>query len=224
MPHVSRGLIALLCATVVFFALWMVALKPGGSGGSSGSTSQGLGQYQSAINAAHGAVQTASADNARAGADPAPAATSTAPAAKPAPVARVTSTPHATTRSKPPIHPRAVPKPVRHPVTAGGRLAAVQRALRSHKVVALLFYNPAAPDDRAVDQELQGVPTRGRKVFKLAIPLGEIGNYMAIVNEVPVNISPTLVLVAPDHQVDEIVGYADPFEISQRVDQALALR
>jgi hypothetical protein len=32
------------------------------------------------------------------------------------------------------------------------------------------------------------------------------------------------VLVAPNGQADEIVGYTDPFEISQRVADALALR
>ena len=60
-------------------------------------------------------------------------------------------------------------------------------------------------------------------MFKLAIPLSEIESYLPITNQVPVNVSPTLVLVAADGQADEIVGYTDPFEISQRVDDALAL-
>jgi hypothetical protein len=210
MTHVSKPLIGLLLATVVFFALWMVALKPHGSGGSSsGSGNQGLGQYQTDINAAHKAVQTANAASGRAGSVPAAPATVTA-----------TSTVAA--------HPTASPKPLVRPVRtrepAASRLASVQQALRSHRVLALLFYNPGAPDDRAIHRELTGVPTHRGRVFKLAIPLSEIGRYTSITEELPVNLSPTLVLVAPDRQTDEIVGYADPFEISQRIDDALALR
>ena len=61
MAHVSRPLIALLLATVVFFALWLVALKPGGSSPHSSGSGQALGRYQADINAAHQAVQTANA-------------------------------------------------------------------------------------------------------------------------------------------------------------------
>ena len=111
-----------------------------------------------------------------------------------------------------------------HTVTAASRFGAVQRALRRHEVLALLFFNPAAPDDRAVNAELRTVPAHSGKVFKLAIPLSEINSYMAITNRVPVNLSPTLVLIAPNGAADEIVGYADPFEISQRVNDALAIR
>jgi hypothetical protein len=220
MTHASRPLIALLIATVLFFALWMVALKPGGTNtGANGPSKQGLGQYQADINAAHQAVTTANTAGARAGADPAPAATN------PAHTARV-SIPraHAKTTVRPAAAVKATAKPASGARVAKSRLAGVQRALRSHKVLALLFYNPAAPDDRAVHQELAGVPAHGGKVFKLAIPLNEIESYMAVTAAVPVNFSPTLVLVAPNGQANEIVGYADPFEISQRVDDALAVR
>ena len=220
MTHVSRPLIGLLAATVLVFVLWVVALKPGGSSsGANGSPSQGLGQYQSDINAAHHAVATSNASNARAGgADPVPAATTSTPAVK-APVRHAA----VTTTAKPSAAVKLRVKPAGATSTAA-RLSAVQLALHSHKVVALLFYNPSAPDDRAVRQELAGVPARGGKVFKLAIPLNEIESYMAITSEVPVNFSPTLVLIAPNGHADEIVGYADPFEISQRVDDALAIR
>ncbi|HEY1591248.1 MAG TPA: hypothetical protein VGF81_05615 [Solirubrobacteraceae bacterium] len=222
MTHVSRPLIGLLLATVVLFALWTVALKPhGSSGGAGGSANQGLGQYQADINAAHRAVGTANAASARAGAMPARTTAPTAPAA-----AHPTATVHpaATARAAQAARPRPVahPAPARKP--AETRLASVEHAIRSHRVVALLFYNPGAPDDRAVHQELAGVPTHGGRVFKLAIPVGEIRSYTSITEQLSVNLSPTLVLVAPDRQTDEIVGYADPFEISQRVDDALALR
>jgi hypothetical protein len=210
MTHVSRPLIGLLLATVVFFALWMVALKPHSSGGGAGgSANPGLGQYQADINAAHRAVGTANAASARAGAVPSAPATTVDPATAAAPRA---------------VAPKPVARPAPHPKPADSRASSVQRALRSHRVLALLFYNPSAPDDRAIHQELAGIPTHGSRVFKLAIPVTEIRRYTSVVEELPVNLTPTLVLVAPDRQTDEIVGYADPFEISQRVDDALALR
>jgi len=193
MAQVSRPLIALLVATVAFFALWVVALKPhGSSGGSGGGAKAGLGQYQADINAAHHAVQTANGASARAGAD--------------------LATPS-----------RIVTRPAVHIRAAVIRFGAVQHALRSHKALVLLFFNPAAPDDRAVRQELGTVTTHHGRVFKLAIPLSEIHRYTAITAQVPVNLSPTLVLVAPDGRAQEIVGYTDPFEVSQRVDDALVV-
>ena len=60
----------------------------------------------------------------------------------------------------------------------------------------LLFYNPAGADDQAMKQELGGVSTHRGKVFKLAIPLSELPNYTAVTDQVPVNFSPTLVVIA----------------------------
>ena len=225
MAHASKPLIGLLVATVVLFALWVVALKPSGQSGSSGAgASKGLGQYQSDINAAHQAVNTANAASGRVGADPASPAAAAGATQAPLNQAAAAVKPTANTTVKPTAVSRAAAKPATGAHAAATRLGAVQRALHSHEVLALLFYNPAAPDDRAVRQELGNVPRHAGKVFKLAIPLNEIANYLAITNQVPVNVSPTLVLIAPNGQADEIVGYTDPFEVSQRVDDALALR
>ena len=98
MGNVSRPLIALLVATVAFFALWLVALKGGGSGAnnsaptitgsgahaavsSGGSSGGSLGSYQSDINAAKNVQNevngnTASQSAAEAGSSAAPAASS----------------------------------------------------------------------------------------------------------------------------------------------------
>jgi hypothetical protein len=91
-------------------------------------------------------------------------------------------------------------------------------------VVALLFYNPLAADDDAVKQELAGVPTHRGRVVKLTIPLSEASNFTAVTQQVPVNFSPTLVLIAPNGQAGEIVGFSDQLEIAQRVDDALRTR
>jgi hypothetical protein len=105
---------------------------------------------------------------------------------------------------------------------ASKRFSTVQRALRTHKALALLFYNPASADDQAVKRELAAVPTHNGKVVKLTIPLSELARYTAVTAKVPVNFSPTLVVIARSGQAGEIVGFSDTFEITQRVDDALA--
>ncbi len=200
MANVSRPLLALLVSTVAVFALWLVALKPSSS--STPGQPQGLGQYQSAINKAHSAVLTANAANIAEG-----ATLSTAPPSS------LTVEPH-------PVQ----PTPVTHTATvhaaAGG--SPVARALQSGKVLALLFYNPAASDDQALKQELAAVPTHSGRVFKLAIPLSQLANYVLVTGQVPVQVSPTLVLIDSKRQASTIVGFADRFEISQRVADALS--
>ena len=98
----------------------------------------------------------------------------------------------------------------------------VQKALNAHKMVVMLFYNPRAADDLAVKQELSGISGHRGRVVKVIIPLSESANFTPVTQQVPVNFSPTLVLIAPKGQTDEIVGYSDPFEIAQRVDDGLA--
>ncbi|HLY48764.1 MAG TPA: hypothetical protein VKR21_06155 [Solirubrobacteraceae bacterium] len=90
--------------------------------------------------------------------------------------------------------------------------------------MAMLFYNPLAADDQAVKQELATVPTHHGRVVKLTVPLNEASNFTAVTQQVPVNFSPTLVLIAPNRQVGEIVGFSDQLEISQHVDDALAAK
>jgi hypothetical protein len=68
------------------------------------------------------------------------------------------------------------------------------------------------------------VPGHGGQVFKLAIPLSEGSSYAALTNQVPVNISPTLVIIDRRRHADEVVGFADSFEIVQRLSDALSTR
>lgn len=199
MANVSRPLIALLVGTVAVFALWIVALKPSASTSPGGG--HGLGVYQSAIDKAHKAVANSNRASIAPGAAPtapsaAAAAGAGAPAAAAAPVA---------------------PAP-RH------RFDAVSRALRHGKVLALSFFNPSGSDDRAVRRELASVPTRGGRVVKLAVPLSELARYALVTSQVPVTSTPTLVLIDSDRQASTIVGFADRFEISQRVSEALAVK
>jgi hypothetical protein len=101
---------------------------------------------------------------------------------------------------------------------------AVISALRAGKVLALVFYNPGAPDDRAVESELRSIPSHHGAVLPLAIPITELSNYAAVTNQVPVSVSPTLVFIDRAHYATTLVGYASRFEIAQRVGDALAVK
>jgi hypothetical protein len=206
MYHVSRPLIALLVGTVAFFALWLVALKPSSSSTSGGSS--GLGAYQSAIGKAHQAVAQSNAVNAAHGGT---VASTTAVAKAVTPVAKAAAQP-----VRPALPAAHVPR------AAANRVNTVERALREKKVIALLFYNPAAADDQALKGELAAVPTHGARVVKLAVPLSELARYTVLINQVAVEVSPTLVLVDRARRATTIVGFADRFEIAQRVSDALA--
>jgi hypothetical protein len=260
MGNVSRPLLALLVATVAFFALWLVALKGGSSSSSSapritgsgtsasistGSSGGSLGSYQSDINAAKNVQSQVNANTARQGAaeagssstTPAASSASSAPASSAsrrsktsgsasASRAGTTTHHHAKHAAAPTTHARAAHH--RHvvvqpngPATAAARLNAVARALAADKVVALLFYNPAGPDDDAVKAELSTIPTHRGRVVKVAIPLSELPNYATLTAQVPVNFSPTLVIINGHHQATSITGFADTLEIAQRIADAL---
>lgn len=212
----SRSLIALLIGTVVFFALWMFALK-GNSSSSGGSSKHGaLGQYQSDIGAARHAVGVSNGSNAASGNENATSSggasathTSTTPA-------KPSTTSASSTKSNPPVtHVKAQRK------AAAITLSTVQAAITRHKVVALLFYNPVAADDQAVKHELASVPAHRGAVVRLTVPLSEAASFTAVTQQVPLNFSPTLVLISTKDEASEIVGYTDPFEIDQRVLDAL---
>lgn len=230
MARLPKPLIGLLLGTIVFFALWMVALKPKSSAG--GGSQGGLGQYQSAIDKAHQAVTTSNQANAKLGAP-----TATAPAPKPATAAKATPT---STAKTPATAKAAAKAPTKTPATAKAAPAAnsapsitqsptsgvqtIQAAIHAGKVVAVLFYNDAAADDRAVKNELSAVPTHGGKVVRLAVPVSQLTRYSIVTQQIPVVTAPTLVLIDAARQATTITGYADPVEIAQRIDDALSAK
>jgi hypothetical protein len=202
MDNVSRPLIGVLIAAVAALALGYVMLSPSSS--SKTGQPRGLGQYQSAINKAHQAATTANAASAAEGGTVA-----------------TTSTTSATSRSV--TAPRSATKRVaQHVQVDANTPQGIAHALQKRKVVALLFYNPAATDDKAVKQELASVSTHSGKVVKLAVPIGQLARYSLVTNQVPIQVSPTLVLIDRSRDATTIVGFSDRFEIAQRVDDALS--
>src|SRR6516165_5903844 len=177
MRSLPKPLIGLLLGTVAFFAVWMVALKPSSS--SSGGSPSGVGQYQSAINKAHQAVTTSNQANARLGAPTAttPATTakvSTTPAAKAAPATSAKTSPAAKAAA------HKSPANASTTASAASEVQTVQNAVRAGKVVAVLFYNSAAADDRAMKSELASIPTHKGEVVRLAVPVSQLTQFSMI--------------------------------------------
>ncbi len=237
MDNVSRPLIALLAATVAVFALYFVALRGSPkSASSSGTSSQSLKGYQSDISAAQHAVAVSGANDAASGGgsdgstNQAPHTGLVAKSSGSSTAAKGTassSTKSASTSVSSTSNSSGAKATVTVAHTASAtqhRLNVVDSALASKKVLALLFYNPAAADDRAVKQELASVPTHHHLVVTVAVPISELARYQVVTTQVPVSQSPTLVLIDRAQQATTIVGYTSSYEIAQRVDDAVAAK
>ena len=207
----------------------MVALKPSSS--SSSGSQGGVGQYQPAINRAHQAVTTSNQANAKLGAPTATttapgSTTATTPATKAAPATKTAPVTKATKATRPRRPTKATPasKATTQDVAAAAAagVQTVEQAVRAGKVVAVLFYNDAAADDQAMKTELAAIPTHRGQVVKLAIPVSQLTQFSMITTQVPVDTSPTLVLIDRARQATTLIGYADGVEIAQRIDDALA--
>jgi hypothetical protein len=243
MSQVSRPMQILLAATVLFAVAWFVALRPKPSDAGGGApapaaapTAPGVKGLTTAIRDAHGAVATAGAAGRRsagaagartdapgAGAAGAPAR---GEAAGMTASARVTASHGAVaTRATPAVAPRAH----RHATTpargrADRRAAAVRAALAHHRAIAIAFVDPHTADSRALAGELAHVSRFGGRALTLSVSIGELSRFSAITREVQVTTAPTTVIVARDGGATTIVGFADRFEIQQRLADAVAQR
>lgn len=214
MGSLPKPMIGLLLGTVAFFAIWMVALKPHSS--AAGGSQGGVGQYQPAINKAHQAVTTSNQANAKLGA---PTATTPAPT-------KSTTKPVTTPVTKAKAAPADPAKPTAQSASASAAASAktVATALRAGNVVAILFYNDAAADDRAMKSELAAIPTHGGEVVKVSVPVSQLIQFSSLTQTVDVNTAPELVLIDHARQASTLVGYADSVEIAQRINDALAAK
>lgn len=239
MAHVSRPLVGLLVSTLAFFAIWTVALKPGGS--ASGGGSQGLHSLSSAVAAAHHVAATSGAASAAESGVPSPSGSA---AGRTSTVAS-TGSRAGTIRSSSanaaaaPSH-GATPSPAGtaavgssqaatttepSPATAASQpgAARLKTALAAHEVVMLLFYNPSGADDQAVKQEVDAVRPRAG-VLVLSAPITQLANYSSLTDQVPVSQSPTLLFIDRRGQASALTGFSDGLEIAQRLTDTLAVR
>jgi hypothetical protein len=97
----------------------------------------------------------------------------------------------------------------------------VRRAVRKHKVIAMLFYNNRSSDDRAVRRALSKVDTYGGQVFVDAHWIKSVSRYQAIARGVDVEQSPTIVVADRNLKAETLVGYVDRETINQAVVDAI---
>jgi hypothetical protein len=205
MNSVSKPLLGVLLAAVALFAGVFVFFK-GHSASTGGTPNSGV--YQSAIGQAKQAVKTSNAANAALGAP-----VSTTPVKAPSHPAAAKTTGWAPAHTAQHVAPAPKPAPT---AQAQGQVNQVEDAVSDHKVVGLLFYNPAATDDQAVKGELAAAATRPG-VVKVAVPVSAISKFTMLTNTVPVTSSPTLILIDRGGNASTITGFADRFEIAQRL-------
>ncbi len=190
---VPRPLIAVLAVTALFFALWTVALKRTLTGsGASSKTGPSVPALQSAINKARGLQSVVNSASAKAGGTATQSAAHDEPErpAHPHQPGHDNSEEqlHAERQARAGLHwPRQAQRHRRAPpprrslpqsISQPTDVALVAQALKAHKVVALLVYNPAAADDRAVNSELKSIPTLRGKVVKLTVPVQRSGQLL----------------------------------------------
>lgn len=214
MDQVSRPVQVLLLATVMFAAVWFLALRPKGAeetaapapAAQEAPAAPGAEGLANAVEQARDAVGQANG----AQADP---QASAPPAADPAP-----ATGGATARQPAPNGAGAP----RAQASASGPAGAARRALADHKALAIAFVDPFTADARAVAEELRHVSRFGGRAFLASAPLADLADYGFITRGVEVTVAPTVVIVAPDRTATTIVGFTDRGEIQQRLADALA--
>lgn len=98
---------------------------------------------------------------------------------------------------------------------------AVGRAVRRDRVIALLFWNPKAADDRRVRRWLSSANTHGDRVFVRAASVDDISRYAPITRGVDVSQTPTIVVVDRDLHAESLVGYVARTTIRQALSDAV---
>jgi hypothetical protein len=222
--QVSRPVQILLGLTVLVAVLWFVALRPkSASTTSSGSTpttstgptAPGVKGLTDDVAKARGAAGTGATTTTT----PGTGATTTTPRA-----GATTTTPRAGATTTAPSAPATPVRPTPPTSTAAAPVAdRAARALAQHRVLAALFFNPRAADDRAVVRTLRAMRLP-RTVTTVAIPLQRAGDYPTIIAKVAVTGSPTLAVFDRHGTAHTLEGYATSTLMRQRIDDALATR
>ena len=99
--------------------------------------------------------------------------------------------------------------------------ATVEGELKQGKVVTILFWNPKATDDVAVQRELQSAGhALGGKVVVHEARASQVGSFGAITRAVQVYQTPTILIVNKHGQVTTLAGLTDAFSIEQAINEA----
>lgn len=154
----------------------------------------------------------------------APKASSSAPAASHAKSAPAAG--HAPARAKShaapaPTHTHAKAAPGSAKTAAPSMQVKVEAELKQGKVVAILFWNPKATDDVAVQHQLQSVQSKLRSSLAVHAALaGQVASFGTIIRGVKVYGTPTLMIIDKHKQALTLTGYTDAYAIEQAIAEA----
>ena len=81
--------------------------------------------------------------------------------------------------------------------------------------MALLFWDRASSDDRAVRSELRQVS--GRKLTVIASPLKGLARFGPLTGNIQISDSPAVVVVGPHRHIQLLTGYVDATVIEQAI-------
>jgi hypothetical protein len=99
--------------------------------------------------------------------------------------------------------------------------ASVEAELKQGKVVTILFWNPQAAVDRAVQRELQAVGhARGAKIVVHDARANQVGSFGSITRTIQVDETPTILIVSKGGQTTTLTGLTDVFSIEQAIGEA----
>jgi hypothetical protein len=93
--------------------------------------------------------------------------------------------------------------------------------LDAKKVVVLLFWEPAADDDKAVRKAVDQVDTRGGKVAVHSWNISRVGDFEPITRGVPVVLAPTVMVIDRDRKAQTIEGLTQAREIDDLVTRSM---
>jgi hypothetical protein len=123
------------------------------------------------------------------------------------------------TPSKPSTTTAAASKP--HSSTSPNMQASVEAELKQGKVVTILFWNPKAAVDQAVQRELQAVGhALGAKIAVHDAHADQVGSFGSITRTIQVDATPTILIVSKGGQTTTLTGLTDVFSIEQAIGEA----
>jgi hypothetical protein len=211
MDQISPPMRIALAVAVLFGAVYMLVLKPGGetstpapaatpapasaSAQDANAAKTGLGK---AVEAAHGAADQTEAAQAAAGAESASAPSSTS--AAPTTPAESAPAPKAATEDE--------------------SLAELPEWLQKsmdHKVVAILFTNGKSADDNRTRKALKHAYKADGKVVTRTVSIKNISRYRPVAQGVDVQQSPTLMVIDRARGAQALVGYSSVDTINQAI-------
>jgi cytoskeletal protein RodZ len=212
--QISPPIRILLVCAVAFLAAWMLFLKPKSASTPTPAAATPAPNVQTGAPAQTGfgkAVQLAQGAAAK--------ESGQAPAAGSSSTTSTTSTTTTTTATG--AHPAAKQTaPALPAASLRGLPKDVAAALQARKVLVLGVFSTGA-DDKAVRSALKGVDRHHGKVFVKDVAVGQLASYHAVVGDLSVNQTPSVVIVDRKLRGTTIPGYLDGVAIDQAIQDSL---